>query len=209
MPPASDPTRAAEPHSERPEDSPNGRWSDARLVQGCIEGNEAAWAALLNKYKKLIYSIPIKYGLSVDEATDIFQDTCLELLSELPKLRDARALPKWLIQVTSHKCQHFKRRRDRNHPVDIAEGHLIEVADTGRQSDQVMLEVEHEQALRDAVSGLSPRCQQLIRMLFFESPPRPYQEIARNLNLAGGSIGFIRGRCLDRLRAELRRTGFR
>jgi hypothetical protein len=33
---------------------------------------------------KLIYSIPVKYGLPADEATDVFRETCLALLSELP-----------------------------------------------------------------------------------------------------------------------------
>ena len=70
-------------------------WSDDRLVRDCLNGREAAWAALLEKYKKLIYSIPIKYGCSVDEANDVFQETCLVLLSELPRLREPRALPKW------------------------------------------------------------------------------------------------------------------
>ena len=93
--------------------------------------------------------------------------------------------------------------------MDVTDGHLIDVADTGPGSDQLLLEVEREQALRDAVSALPPRCQRLIQMLFFESPPRPYQEIARMLDLASGSIGFIRGRCLDRLRTQLQKNGFR
>ena len=93
--------------------------------------------------------------------------------------------------------------------MDITAGNLGEVADTGPGSDQTMLEVEREQALRDAMSTLSPRCMRLVQMLFFESPSRPYQEIARTLNLACGSIGFIRGRCLERLRARLQRNGFR
>ena len=183
-------------------------WSDDRLVRDCLNGREAAWAALLEKYKRLIYSIPVKYGLSADEATDVFQETCVVLLSELPRLRNPRALPKWLIQVTSHKCLQIKRQNQRSDAVDVT-GHLGEVADTGRGSDQMMLEVEREQALRDAMSTLSPRCRRLVQMLFFESPPRPYQEIARTLNLACGSIGFIRGRCLGRLRANLQRNGFR
>src|SRR5258708_38425842 len=57
-------------------------WTDARLVSQCLKGNEDAWSALLEKYKRLIYSIPIKYGLSVDQATDVFQEVCVELLSE-------------------------------------------------------------------------------------------------------------------------------
>jgi len=68
---------------------------------------------------------------------------------------------------------------------------------------------EAEQTLRDAVQSLPPRCRELIAMLFFETPARPYQEIASQLGLAAGSIGFIRGRCLTRLRRELEKKGFR
>jgi DNA-directed RNA polymerase specialized sigma24 family protein len=45
-------------------------------------------------------------------------------------------------------------------------------------------------------------------MLFFESSPRGYQEIATELGLATGSIGFIRGRCLARLKKQLQKKGF-
>ena len=55
---------------------------------------------------------------------------------------------------------------------------------------------------------LPARCQQLVRMLFFEEPARPYQEVARELGIAPGSIGFIRQRCLDRLREKLLEAGF-
>jgi len=45
-------------------------------------------------------------------------------------------------------------------------------------------------------------------MLFYDEPVRPYQEIAATLGLAVGSIGFIRQRCLERLRKRLLETGF-
>jgi hypothetical protein len=45
-------------------------------------------------------------------------------------------------------------------------------------------------------------------MLFFEQPPRPYNEVAQALGLATGSIGFIRGRCLGRLQKILAELGF-
>ena len=68
--------------------------------------------------------------------------------------------------------------------------------------------LQQEQLVRDAVSELSPRCERLVRMLFFENPPRPYQDIAKKLDLATGSIGFIRGRCLSKLRKQLEKMGF-
>ena len=49
----------------------------------------------------------------------------------------------------------------------------------------------------------------MIGMLFFESPSRPYEEVAKELGLATGSIGFIRGRCLKKLRERLKKEGFK
>jgi RNA polymerase sigma factor (sigma-70 family) len=180
---------------------------DARLVRRCLEGDQDAWCSLLERYKRLIYSIPVKYGLTQSEATDIFQDVCVELFAELPRLREPKALPKWLSQVTAHKCAQLKRLTNRQ-PSAPAET-IEDVADSGDLTEQVLLDVEREQALRDAVAALPPRCRQLIHALFYETPAKPYREIARDLNLACGSIGFIRGRCLGRLRTELRRNGFR
>jgi len=48
-------------------------WTDTRLVRECSNGNEDAWDALIEKYKRLIYSIPVKYGFNSDDANDIFQ----------------------------------------------------------------------------------------------------------------------------------------
>ena len=46
-------------------------WSDERLVRECRKGNQAAWSALIEKYKNLIFSIPIKFGLPREDAADI------------------------------------------------------------------------------------------------------------------------------------------
>lgn len=199
----------AQPSSERSgsfDDS-----TDTRLVQECLQGNEEAWSALIDKYKRLIYSIPVKLGFSPDEATDVFQEICLELLSDLPRLREPRALPKWLMQVTIHKCAYLKQRdrRRQAHTTNGDDDMLAEVADAGRLSDEILVDLVREQALRDAVSTLPPRCRRLVQMLFFESPARPYKDIARSLTVACGSIGFMRGRCLQRLRVELQKHGFR
>ncbi len=184
------------------------RWSDVRLVRECLEGNEEAWSKLIEKYKNLIFSIPIKYGFSTDEAADIFQAVCLELLSELPTLREPRALPKWLIQVTSHRCFHRKRQEGRYVSGEEAEAEFASLIETQPGADASLREAEHEQMLREALAALSPRCRELMRMLFFESPARPYQEIAQSLGIATGSIGFIRGRCLERLRGLLEEKEF-
>jgi RNA polymerase sigma factor (sigma-70 family) len=181
-------------------------WPDRRLVAECLNGNDEAWSALIEKYKRLIFSIPVKYGFSTDDSTDIFQAVCLELLSELPKLRKPEALPKWIIQVTAHKCLHGKRRQQRT---DVSDPHdAVFEQSTPPRAEGILREAEEEQMLRQTIADLPARCQELIRMLFFEEPSRPYDEVARTLGIATGSIGFIRQRCLEKLRKGLAEAGF-
>ena len=183
-------------------------WAPERLVRECRNGSEEAWSAFIDQYKNLIYSIPIKYGFSQEDASEIFQSVSFEILQELHRLREPKALPKWIIQITSHKCIQWRRQQNRYTP---AEEHKLEetMISTDTSADRLLLEAQEEQALRDAISSLSPRCRKLITLLFYETPARPYNEIAAQLGMATGSIGFIRGRCLEKLRAALAKSGAR
>lgn len=180
--------------------------SDAILVKRCLAGEEEAWSQLVDKYKALIYSIPIKYGLPPQEAADIFQATCMELLTRLPDLREPRALPKWLIQVAYHMCYHWKRQQQRLVSRD-GQNDLPE-PETPAVAEALVRQTQEEQILRVALASLAPRCRRLVEMLFFESPSRPYSEVANELNLAVGSIGLTRQKCMEALRKRLDEMGF-
>ena len=183
-------------------------WPDERLIRECCKGNQDAWFALIEKYKNLIFSIPIKFGLTRDEAADIFQAVCVELLAGLPKLREPKALPKWLMQTSYHQCLRWKKDRldllgDAQDMEERLEGSPEELP------EKVFYQIQREQGVREAISALPPRCNQMVTMLFFEDPPRPYEEVAKELQLATGSVGFIRGRCLKKLRQLLEEKGFK
>lgn len=184
--------------------SDRGRFSDAHLVKQCLRGSEAAWATLISKYKNLIYSIPVRYGFSQADSADIFQAVCLDLLNELPRLREPNALAGWLIQVTRNRCFHEKHAQQKREPLEMEEQR---VEATIEEPEDLVAQNEREQQLREAFMELSPRCQKLLQMLFFEMPARPYEEVAKDLDLALGSIGFIRRRCLDKLRVRLEQLG--
>lgn len=176
---------------------------DSWLVKECLRGNEDAWGALIDKYKRLIYSIPVKYQAGQEDAADIFQAVCLELFSELPKLRKAESLRSWLISVTNHKCLAWKRRQQ-----TATEPEVDAPDENAAVPHELMEEVEREQILRDALARLNPRCREMIHLLFYETPALPYAEVAQRLGLATGSIGFIRGRCLKRLEQLLQESGY-
>lgn len=180
--------------------------TDHELVAACLNGDDAAWHDLIDRYTRLIYSTALKLGLTRDEATDIFQAVCLDLVNELPRLRDPQALPMWLMQVTRHKAVKWKRKSERYVP-DVASRREQVPAPNQDMPDSFITDLRKTQAVRGAVDSLSSRCRQMVQMLFFEDAPRPYRDVAAELGVAVGSIGFLRSRCLDKLRAALERVG--
>jgi RNA polymerase sigma factor (sigma-70 family) len=160
----------------------------------------------VDRHKNLIYSIPLRYGAPPQDAADIFQSVCLDLFHELPRLRNADALQGWLIRVTTHKCYHWKRQASR--ASDWDEALMRELSEDAPIPPEWLAAVEREQMVREAIASLPPRCREMIELLFFEHPPLPYNEVAERLSLARGSIGFIRGRCLKRLKRILEEKGF-
>lgn len=179
--------------------------SDAYLVAECLKGKEEAWEALIHKYKRLIYSIPLKYGASSEDAADILQSVCVELFCELSKLRKTESLKSWLMVITSRKCfQWHRQKRIELALEDVEQDYPEAVAVPAPE----FVEAEKEQCLREGITQLSPRCRELVRLLFYEQPPLPYAEVAQRLGLATGSIGFTRARCLHHLHKMLQGMGF-
>jgi len=181
--------------------------SNAGIVAQCLDGNQQAWRALIDRYKNLIYSVILKYRVPAEDAADLFQAVCLDLFNELPRIRDADALSAWLIRVASKRCYHWKRRQTVS--PDQWDDNTMEEPDADtRPAGEALADLERQQMVREALAELSPRCQEMISLLFFEHPPIPYLDLAERLSLARGSIGFIRGRCLRRLKKILETKGF-
>lgn len=184
---------------------PSPSWTDECLVRECLAGNEDAWTALIEKYKHLIFAVPIRGGANPQDAADIFQAVCLELFAELPKLRRIESLRGWLLTVANHKLYHLRQQQRRPEDPLGDETHLQD--EPAVLPISVIEQIEREQKVREAILRLPPRCREIVRLLFYEHPPRPYRDIARQLGLSVGSIGFVRSRCLARLERILHDAG--
>ncbi len=175
--------------------------ADPALVQACIEGDEGAWDELIARYGRLVYSIPIKYGFSEDDADDIFQNVCAIVLRDLHKLRDQTRLSSWLITTTHRECWRLRKRSRSCVSLDET---LID-ASTPHPED--ILRWEREQ-VREAIWGLNDRCRALLTSLFLDPDEPSYEEVADRLGVPRGSIGPTRARCFKKLEAVLLEMGF-
>lgn len=176
-------------------------WNDTDLIEACLAGDERAWKTLIERYSRLIYSIPLRLGFSGTVADEVFQETCVILLHKLDTLRDRARLSSWLITVTRNTCTRHWQRENTVQQSDLTEV----VLGVKKTPEDALLHLEERHRMQIAFESLSARCQQLLEALFVEDPPRPYEAVADELDMPLGSIGPTRIRCLKKLRQELLR----
>ena len=124
--------------------------SDAELIQACRRGEEAAWEALVRKYRRLVYSIPHRGGLTAEEGSDVFQTVFLALMRSLETLHQEQTLIPWLMTTAKRETWKVRRKRAREVPEDDAHPEPSSPED----SPEVPLEqLERQVAVRAAIQG--------------------------------------------------------
>ncbi len=175
---------------------------DATLIATCVAGNEAAWDELVERYGALIWSIPRRYGLRQPAAEDVFADVCLALVRSLKTLRDPATLPQWIIKTTTRATWDVAKKESRQRAQSLPESDLPAL-NGAAPPDAFVASLEAEHLVRGALRAVSGRCRQLLEMLYFRAPSPSYDEIAAQLDIARGSIGPTRRRCMDKMRTFL------
>lgn len=177
--------------------------SEERLVSQCLGGESAAWSDLVDRYKNLVSAIIRRSGTPAADAADVSQAVWIDIYTQLAQLRNPSSLRFWIATITRHKCYHWGRRESRRRVRPWDQRRALTLEDPSPPADEVLERLDRQQEIREAIHDLSPRCRELLTLLFLDDPPRPYTEVASRLHLAVGSIGFLRGTCLDRLRQTL------
>jgi RNA polymerase sigma factor (sigma-70 family) len=178
---------------------------DRDLIQQCRRGSVGAWHQVLNRYERLVYSIPLRYGLSQDDAADIAQVTFTALVQNIDNLAEDSRLGAWLSTVARRSTWRLLGRKRREIPSEhlevtaFAESAVVlgkSVADS----------IEHWELtdwLDTGLSQLCERCRLLLTALYFRPELSSYAEVADHLGMPLGSIGPTRARCLKRFKRVL------
>jgi len=164
------------------------------LIARCLDGDDAAWRALVARYQSLVYSVIRLYFRESAAADDLFQEVCVELYRRLDTIRDLRALPAWLITVTRRKCGQAIG--------SASDWHAVE-ADTIAEVDKHIPAIERRFWIEQGMADLGPRDRMLIDALYLDPDQPSYEEIAKRLSMPVSSIGPTRARCLEKLRQRM------
>jgi RNA polymerase sigma factor (sigma-70 family) len=196
--------------------------SDSQLVQRCLRGDNQAWRTLVERYARLVHSVPVRYGLPPVEVDDVGQEVFLILAQNLHQIEDPERIGSWLLTTTRRITWRTIQKRRREQIGDVGD-----LSDSEIQRDPTSQENEtpvaqgrtaptfqelisgwtHQQALNEGMSLLDERCRKLLYLLFLDTESPSYDEIGEALEMPVGSIGPTRNRCLAKLRTILEGLG--
>jgi RNA polymerase sigma factor (sigma-70 family) len=179
---------------------------DVRLVARCLSGDSGAWAALVQRYQRLVYTVARRAGLDDHAAADVFQAVFERLFKQLGQLRQPERLQAWVVTSAKREALALCRRQARNVSLDAEPAgdevpDRLSLADDDPLPEQVLDDLQRMHRLRSALDSLDARCKGLLALLFADDDERlPYDEVSQRLDLPVGSIGPTRARCLGKLR---------
>ena len=181
--------------------------SDESLVSACRRGDEAAWEMLINRYQRLVYTVPHRAGLDDELCAEVVQGVFTKLVEKLDELEQPSRVSAWLVTAARRESWRASRRA-RSFGVSLdSMARPNDAPDRQPLPDEMLVRLEEQHLVRSAVDSLDPRCRTLLILLFYQSDSPSYAEIAARLGISEGSIGPTRGRCLEKLLRLLRRLG--
>ena len=176
------------------------RGTDRDLILGCKRGEARAWQGVLDRYERLVFSIPRGYGLSREDAADISQLTFSLLLEGLDSLTQESNLGAWLATVARRhtwRLMDRRRRESTGRERDLAESAALFGGE--KPTERWVL----TDWLQQGLSKLDEPCRKFLTAMYFDERQPSYAEISESLDMPLGSIGPTRARCLRRMRQVL------
>lgn len=179
---------------------------DASLVARCRCGEAAAWGLLVKRYQRLVFAVVCRTGLDEHAAADVFQTVFSRLIEHLPRLAQPERLQAWIVTTAKREALRTRQLGRRNVSLtrdeDDGDAALEDtLVDDAPLAEEALAELQQLELLRHAMDRLDAHCRSLLELVFRDEDEHlPYDEVARRLGVARGSIGPTRSRCLDKLR---------
>ena len=157
---------------------------DVRLVQASQQGDQAAFALLLQRHQRRVFNLVLHLLHDYDDANDVTQEAFLAAWRRLPSLRNEERFSIWLYRIAYNGSMQQLERRKRDqarHSVMQAEQFLEE-----KRVEEAVERDDVQALVREYLERL-PRAYRIVLTLRHREH-RTYEEMAKILTLPIGTI---------------------
>lgn len=188
---------------------------DYSLVLSALNGDEKAFARLMQKYKDAIYFMLLKMVSNRNDAEDLTLEAFGKAFKNLHQYRPRYAFSTWLFKIASNNCiDHLRKKRGIYVSFESCYHETNEYYENGHRSkarelnpEEKMIRKQKAILLRKVVRKLKPRYRILVELRYFRE--YSYDEIAKELDLPLGTVKAQLFRARNRLFGMVEQTEMR
>ncbi len=162
---------------------------DEKIVERCLQGDDAAWETVVNQYAKRIYNLTYRYTCRRDEAEDLTQEIFIRVYQNLKSFRsESGSFQSWLMRVGRNLViDHYRRTRRFQQSAGTEEMETMNLRDeTLPDPQRVAEQTEAAAFLRGGLQALSPELKEAIILRDLEG--MAYLEISELLGIPEGTV---------------------
>ncbi len=165
--------------------------SDLILVEKAREGNEKAFAGLMNRYRDSIYFLLLKMVNNTSDAEDLTIEAFGKAFRNLDSFTPEYAFSTWLFKIATNNCIDFIRKKQISPaPIDQFQDDInnltVNIQSDLPDPEEALINDQKIAVLRKIVNQLKPRYRSLIELRYYKE--YSYEEISSELNLPIGTV---------------------
>ena len=177
------------------------RLGDGALMRRALNGDVAAYGALVDRYQAQLFRYARAMGMDPDPAEDLVQDAWIRAYSRLAECRNPERFRTWIARIVRNRCLDYRKNIRR---LGSAEG-LAGLESDGVPPDAAVEHAELAALLNDALDGLAPEVRDAFVMKHVEE--RTYQEMTEVTQVSESALKMRVHRAREALREALTRAG--
>jgi len=176
--------------------------TDQALITAVLEGNTSAYAELVNRHKRFVFTMAMKFAKNREDAEEIAQDCFIKAYRALGTFKNTSKFSTWLYTITYTTAMSFlRKKRIVTYSIDDEESHLqLENPVSSYQANDVEKKSKYAY-LNLAISQLLPDDAAIIT-LFYQSE-QSLDEIAQVLKMESNTVKVKLHRARLRLKEKL------
>jgi RNA polymerase sigma-70 factor (ECF subfamily) len=166
---------------------------DLLLVEKAKDGDQAAYAELLEKYREPVYYMLVKMIKNNDDAEDLTIEAFGKAFNRLHQYTPNYAFSTWLFKIASNNCIDFIRKKrvhltSMDHAYSNSDGQSvkIDVESNTMDPEESLMKDQKVKLMREVVQRLKPRYRELVEKRYFQE--LSYEEIADEMDLPLGTV---------------------
>lgn len=179
--------------------------SDIELIEQVLAGNQAAYADLVRRHQRFVFTLAMRYAKSREDAEEIAQDCFVKTYRSLASFQGQSKFTTWLYSIVYTTAMTFLRKRRIDTDSIDDEGTLIQVESQASVYDVNNAENKSRSFyLNQAIGQLLPDDAAIITL--FYKGEQSLEEIAQALGMEANTVKVKLFRARQRLKEKLERN---